>query len=178
MLTMANTKLVALVLVMGCSKASAPQPVTPGDATAQGERAPKVSAAEPAAPGVAPAAEPAKAPAKAPAKETRNQPPHIKLKLGHYSNDQLGIGVTIDLTEMTENVADIDPAKVRFDGDPKVLRLQGQNGPLGRIDYLDGKHVVLQVWDNGRRAVFVRDPDTGKSSEEIYVRRDGDADPL
>jgi hypothetical protein len=170
MLTMANTKLVALMLVMGCSKASAPQTVTPGDAAAQGEHAPKVSAAEPAAPGVAPAP--------ATPMAAKNQPPHIKLKLGHYSNTQLGIGVTIDLTEMTENVADIDPAKVRFDGDPKVLRLQGQHGPLGRIDYLDGKHVVLQVWDNGRRAVFVRDPDTGKSSEEIYVRRDGDADPL
>ncbi|MEO7731804.1 MAG: hypothetical protein ABIY55_12580 [Kofleriaceae bacterium] len=174
---MANTKLVALVLVMGCSKASAPQPVTPGDATAQGEHAPKVVAAEhaepaeSAAPGVAPA------PAVA-AKATRNQPPHIKLKLGHYSNAQLGIGVTIDLTEMTENVADIDPAKVRFDGETKVRRLQGENGPRGRIDYLDGKHVVLQVWDDGRRAVFVRDPDTDKSSEEIYVRRDGDADPL
>jgi len=171
MLTMANTKLVALVLVMGCSKASAPQPVTPGDAAAQGEHAPKVVAEAPAAPGVAPA------PAVA-ATATKNQPPHIKLKLGHYSNAQLGIGVTIDLTEMTENVADIDPAKIRFDGDTKVLRLQGQNGPLGRIDYLDGKRVVLQVWDNGRRAVFVRDPDTDKSSDEIYVRRDGDADPL
>jgi hypothetical protein len=175
MLTMANTKLVALMLVMGCSKASAPQPVTPGDAAAQGEHAPKLSAAEPASPGVAPA--PA-TPATPATPASKNQPPHIKLKLGHYSNAQLGIGVTIDLTEMTENVADIDPAKVRFDGDPKVLRLQGQNGPLGRIDYLDGKHVVLQVWDNGKRAVYVRDPDTGKSSEEIYVRRDGDADPL
>lgn len=171
MLTMANTKLVALVLVMGCSKASAPQPVTPGDATAQGEHAPKVVQGEPAAPGVAPA------PAAA-AKTTRNQPPHIKLKLGHYSNAQLGIGVTIDLTEMTENVADIDPAKVRFDGETKVRRLQGENGPRGRIDYLDGKHVVLQVWDDGRRAVYVRDPDTDKSSDEIDVRRDGDADPL
>jgi hypothetical protein len=172
MLTMANTKLVALVLLMGCSKASAPQPVTPGDAAAQGEHAPKVSAAEPAAPGVAPA------PAPVPSTATRNQPPHIKLKLGHYSNAQLGIGVTIDLTEVTENVADIDPAKVRFDGETKVRRLEGQNGPRGRIDYLDGKHVVLQVWDDGKRAVFVRDPDTDKASDEIYVRRDGDADPL
>jgi hypothetical protein len=169
MLTMANTKLVALMLVIGCSKGSAPQPVTPGDAAAQGDHAPKVSVAEPAAPARATPATPT---------ARKNQPPHIKLKLGHYSNAQLGIGVTIDLTEMTENVADIDPAKIRFDGDPKVLRLQGQNGPLGRIDYLDGKRVVLQVWDDGGRAVFVRDPDTGKSSDEIYVGRDGDADPL
>jgi len=166
MLMMANTMLAALVLVMGCSKAGAPQPVTPGDAAAQGEHASKVSAAEPAAPGAARA------------HATKNQPPHIKLKLGHYSNAQLGIGVTIDLTEMTENVADIDPAKIRFDGDSKVLRLEGQNGAGGRIDYLDGKRIVLQVWDDGSRAVFVRDPDTDKSSDEIHVSRDGDADPL
>lgn len=170
MLTMANTKLLALVLAMGCSKTSAPPPVTPGDPTTQG--AAKASVDETSAPVAA------DAPAPAPATPRKDQPPHIKLKLGHYSNAQLGIGVTIDLTEVTENVADIDPAKVRFDGETKVRRLVGQNGPRGRIDYLEGKRVVLQVWDDGRRAVYIHDPDTDKGSDEIYVRRDGDADPL
>ena len=59
-----------------------------------------------------------------------------------------------------------------------MRRLVGQNGPRGRIDYLEGKRVVLQVWDDGRRAVYIHDPDTDKGSDEIYVRRDGDADPL
>jgi hypothetical protein len=167
-----NTKLLALVLMMGCSKASTPPPVTPGDASAQ-EHAPKVAQSE--TPAVAPATPAAEA---APAGAKRNQAPHIKLKLGHYSNTQLGIGVTIDLTEATENVADIDPAKVRFDGEPKVMRLQGEHGGNGRIDFRDGKHIVLMVFEDGRRAVFVRDPDTGKVSDEIFVRRDGDADPL
>jgi len=171
-------KLAALVLIMGCTKAAAPQPATQRDAAAQSDHAaPTVAAADGDHAGVAPAT-PATPVTPVSAGATRNQPAHVKLKLGHYKNEQLGIGVTIDLTEMTENVADIDPAKIRFDGETKVLKLEGQHGPLGRIDYLDGKRVVLQVWDNGRRAVYVRDPDSGKSSEEIYVRRDGDADPL
>jgi hypothetical protein len=134
---------------------------------------------EPSRRAPAPAAAPVAAAQPAQAQPaTRNQPAHVKLRLGHYRNDQLGIGVTIDLTEITENVADIDPAKLRFDGDARVWRLQGQHGPFGRIDYLDGKRVLLHVWDNGRRAVYVPDPDTGKLSDEIAVHRDSDADPL
>jgi hypothetical protein len=175
-----STKLGALVVLLGCSGPArvappvASQPASQGESATQPGRAPDpqagtVAGAQPAVAqtGTTPSALPAK-----------NQPPHIKLKLGHYRNDQLGIGITIDLTEVTENVADIDPAKVRFDGDTKVWRLEGQHGPLGRIDFFDGKHLILQVWDNGRRAVYIRDPDTGKSSDEIFVRRDGDADPL
>lgn len=178
MLRMANTTLIALALIAGCTKSgtkSAPQSSSQTESVAE----PAVAEA-PASPGVAAnAAAPSTAPATVAAAPTvRNQPPHIKLKLGHYRNDQLGIGVTIDLTEMTENVADIDPAKLRFDGDTKVWRLQGQNGPRGRIDYLDGKRVVLHVWENGRRSVYVPDPDTGRSSDEVSLRRDGDADPL
>jgi hypothetical protein len=164
----ANTTLGAVLIALccGCCAPAHPAATQPGlhdESAAQPAPQPAVAQA-PSTPGAAPA--------------TRNQPPHIKLRLGHYRNDRLGIGVTIDLTEITENVADIDPAKLRFDGDPRVWRLQGQHGPLGRIDYLDGKRVILQVWDNGRRAVFVPDPDTGRSSDEIYVVRDGDADPL
>jgi hypothetical protein len=170
----ANTTLgaVLIVLCFGCCTPAHQATTQPGrhdDSAAQPDRAP------PPQPTVA-AVQPAQAQPATPG--ARNQPPHIKLRLGHYRNDQLGIGVTIDLTEITENVADIDPAKVRFDGDPKVWRLQGQHGPFDRIDYLDGKRVILQVWGNGRRAVFVPDPDTGRSSDQIYVRRDGDADPL
>lgn len=174
MLRMANTTLVALGLITGCTRSGAkvaPQPGSQAEAAtadhaSEGEASP--------APAVAPSA-PAPSTTTAMAK---NQPPHIKLKLGHYRNDQLGIGVTIDLTEATENVADIDPAKLRFDGETKVWRLQGQHGPQGRIDYLDGKRVMLHVWDSGRRSVYVRDPDTDKASDEIYLRRDADADPL
>ena len=136
-------------------------------------------AATVASPTSAPASPPS-APASPPTPSStahRDQPAHIKLRLGHYHNTQRGIGVTIDLTEQTENVADIDPAKVRFDGEPKVWRLEGRNGSRGRLDYFAGKHLVLEVWDDGRRAVFVPDPDDNFSGE-ILVERDGDADPL
>jgi hypothetical protein len=109
----------------------------------------------------------------------KNQPPHIKLKLGHFRNARYNIGVTIDLTEQTENVADIDPAKLRFDGDTKVWRLQGQHGAYGRIDYLrEGGRVMLHVQSNGRMSIYVPDPDTGRASDELPLYRDGDADPL
>jgi hypothetical protein len=177
MLKRANAKLGALIIVVGCAgpaQQAAPQPGSQGESATQPSRTPDPQAGMVAgAPSTAAPAAPAKS-----ALPAKNQPPHIKLKLGHYRNEQLGIGVTIDLTEMTENVADIDPAKLRFDGETKVWKLQGQNGPQGRIDYLDGKRVILHVWDNGRRAVYVPDPDTGRSSDEISVYRDGDADPL
>lgn len=167
-------KLAALMVVIGCSgpaQQAAPQPGSQPATQTSHESAPAATVA-----GTQPAvAQTAPAPSALPVK---NQPPHIKLRLGHYRNEQLGIGVTIDLTEMTENVADIDPAKLRFDGDTKVWKLQGQNGPRGRIDYLDGKRVILHVWDDGRRSVYVPDPDTGRSSDEITLHRDGDADPL
>ena len=123
---------------------------------------------------------PGAAPPPAPADPlVKNQPPHIKLKLGHFRNARYNIGVTIDLTEQTENVADIDPAKVRFDGDTKIWRLQGQHGAYGRIDYVrEGGRVMLQVHANGRTSIYIPDPDTGRVSDELPLTRDGDADPL
>lgn len=108
----------------------------------------------------------------------RDQPPHIKLKLGHYRNARLRIGLTIDLTEMTESIADIDPAKLRFDGDDTIYRLQGQYGGRDRIDYVrDDGRVMLQMTRGGRVTVYIRDPETDRA-EPVDVVRDGDADPL
>jgi hypothetical protein len=109
----------------------------------------------------------------------KNQPPYIKLKLGHFRNARYNIGVTIDLTEQPENVADIDPAKLRFDGDPKVWRLEGRTGAYGRIDYAPpGGGLMLHVHADGGMSIFLRDPGTGRSTDEIFLQRDGDADPL
>lgn len=148
------------------------------------EPSPSVAAANETTPGTY-ATTPAMAPTAAPAAgapvapPSKNQPPHIKLKLGHYTSGRAGIGMVIDMTETNDNIADIDPIKVRFDGDNKVYRLKGQNGPQGRIDYLkDTGGVLLHAWSDGRRSVYVPDPDTGRSSDEISVYRDADADPL
>lgn len=133
-----------------------------------------------------PSAAPAPAPAVAPAPPspptapvTKDQPPHIKLKLGHYRSARFNFGVVVDRTFQNDNIADIDPIKVRFDGDPKIWTLQGQPGSRDRIDYVrDDGRVMLHVWDNGRMSVYVPDPDGGRSSDEIHLYRDGDADPL
>ena len=111
---------------------------------------------------------------------SKDQPPHVKLKLGHFKNGRLNIGATIDLiSDMTENVADIDPAKLRFDGEDKVWRLEGQYGSNGRIDYVrDGGRVMLQITREGRVTVYVPDPDTDRASDAIDLYRDADADPL
>lgn len=108
-----------------------------------------------------------------------DQPPHIKLKLGHFRNSRLGIGVTIDLVSAaTENVADIDPAKLQFDGDSQVWLLEGRHGGSGRIDYVrTNDRVMLQVTPSGRYTVYVPDPETDRGSP-IDVIRDGDANPL
>ena len=95
------------------------------------------------------------------------QPPDIKLKLGHYSNAERGIGLVIDRTGKE--------AKVRFDGTDVIFRLDPTPGSHGRIDYLRTiNNVMLHVWKNGRVVVYVPNSDEGG----IEVRRDGDADPL
>jgi hypothetical protein len=113
------------------------------------------------------------------ARPVKDQPPYIKLKLGHFTNKQLGIGVVIDLTEVIDNVAKIPPGKIRFDGETKVWKLKAQRGSRDRVDYVnDEGHLMLETWTDGRRAVFVYDPTNEKWSDEIDVVRDGDADPL
>ena len=111
------------------------------------------------------------------AQPRKNQPPTVKLKLGHFTDGT--IGVVIDRTEETENVADIDPIKVRFDGETKIWKLQGQHGAYGRIDYMrDPKHVMVHMFEDNQFSIYVPDPDGGKSSDEIQLYRDADADPL
>jgi hypothetical protein len=96
----------------------------------------------------------------------RDQPPELKLKLGHYSNTRRGIGLVFDRSTAQ--------AKVRFDGSPAIIKLDRQHGGGDRIDYIRSiGHVVLQQWDSGRVVVFIAGADDG-----IEVRRDGDADPL
>jgi hypothetical protein len=108
----------------------------------------------------------------------KDQPAATKLKLGHFRNDERGIGLVVDLTEKNASIALIDPAKVRFDGETKVWRCEGKHGPGGRIDYMrDAKHVLLHVYDDGHIAVFVPD-DSRANNDEIDLYRDADADPL
>ena len=115
-----------------------------------------------------------------PAQPSKDQPPHIKLKLGHYKNARRNIGATIDLvTDATENVADIDPARLRFDGDETIYRLEGQYGSNGRIDYVHTNgRIMLQMTRDGRVTVYVPDPTSDRSSDAIDLVRDADADPL
>jgi hypothetical protein len=95
---------------------------------------------------------------------TRNQPPELKLKLGHFTDKQHNIGLVIDRTG--------HEAKLRFDGGD-VMRLDPQRSS-GRIEYVKViNRPVLQVWDDGRVSVFVPG-----HSDSIDVVRDADADPL
>jgi hypothetical protein len=167
---MSRSILGAVLLTAACAQAPAP---------AVGQPQPTATAALAAgAPAVASPATATPAPAAAPATVVKNQPPHVKLKLGHFVNRQHNIGLVIDLlSAKTENVADIDPARLRFDGDTRVYQLVGQHGGRGRIDFLNGKSVMLQVWEGGDMTVYVPDPDDGPS-QELRVHRDGDADPL
>jgi hypothetical protein len=137
-----------------------PSSTTPHETTAPAPNAPQVVDSPPAPP---------------PAK---TQPAHIKLKLGHFKNAKRGIGVTIDQTEVIDNVAKIPPAKLRFDGETKVWRLEGSRSSERNEFKTDKGGLMLQVWKDGHYSVYVPDPDTDKWSDEIVVTRDGDADPL
>jgi hypothetical protein len=104
-----------------------------------------------------------------------SQPAFIKLKLGHYRNVERGVSVTIDLTDGSR----IPRAKIRFDHEPHVIEAEGQPGPRGRTDYLRANgRIVLQAWEDGRRTVFIFDPDALTTSGPIALERDGDADAL
>ena len=104
-----------------------------------------------------------------------SQPAYVKLELGHYRNVDRGISVTIDLTDRSR----IPRAKLRFDHEAEIIEAEGQPGPRGRIDYVRANgRIVLQAWEDGRRAVFIFDPDSLTTSGPIDLERDGDADAL
>jgi hypothetical protein len=154
------TRFLAALLLTACTQA--PPPATPASPPAPAPAPTVVVVRESSTPAV-----------------IKDQPPATKLKLGHFRNDDRGIGLTVDLTEKNASVAEIDPAKVRFDGEAKIWRLIGKHGPRGRIDYMrDSKHVLLHVYDGGQMEVFVPDPDDKASNDEIRIYRDADADPL
>jgi hypothetical protein len=95
-----------------------------------------------------------------------DQPPEIKLELGHYSNTRVGIGAVIDRTGRE--------ALLRYDGTGETLHLVPTPGQFGRVDYeVSGNHVVMQAWPDGRIVVHIAGSEDG-----IPLRRDGDADPL
>ena len=101
-----------------------------------------------------------------------DQPPHIKLRLGHYTSRARGIGLVIDRT--VTNLA-----KVRFDHDARIWLGGAQRGPAGRTDHMrSGAYVLLYVWEDGRTTVYVPDPQTERGIAELEVVRDGDAHPL
>jgi len=99
------------------------------------------------------------------AKVTKDQPPEIKLKLGHWKNDKRGIGLVFDATTK--------PAKVKFDGTAEVIQLDVVTSN-GRLDYIKSlHHTVVSQWPDGRTEVWVPG-----ATDSIAVKRDGDADPL
>jgi hypothetical protein len=99
----------------------------------------------------------------------RDQPPEVKLALGHYSNSRRGIGAIIDVTQKV--------AKVRYDGTDNIIELYGSPGAYGRTDYYkNASLVLLQVWDDGRIVVFI--PNAPTARDGIALSRDADADPL
>jgi hypothetical protein len=151
---MARLAPAAIAILVNCSAPGEPAPAPPRQA-ADRPAADRPVAVAPVA--VVCCAEPVPA---------RDQPPDVKLKLGHYRNARRGIGLVFDRTTAQ--------AKLRFDGAAEIVKLDRQHGAGGRIDYIRRVgQVVLQQWDDGRVVVFVAGAEDG-----IDVRRDGDADPL
>jgi hypothetical protein len=148
---------IGFVVLVACTQESAPQ-TTP-------------------APQMAPVTYVTQPVQQAPAPPKKNQPARMKLELGHFTDGT--IGVVIDRTEKTENIADIDPIKVRFDGETKIWKLEGQHGAYGRIDFVrEGGRVMVHMFADNQFSIYVPDPDGGRSSDEIQLYRDADADPL
>ena len=97
---------------------------------------------------------------------TKDQPPEVKLKLGHYSNDKRGVGVVVDLTH--------HEARVKYDGTQKVQKLDPINHSRTSTSYGPTiNQVTLVVNDDGRLEVWFPGSDN-----LLPVKRDGDADPL
>lgn len=110
-------------------------------------------------------------PSTAAAELGHEQPPEVKLRLGHYSNPARGIGVTIDRTsELSPRRPHV--AKLRYDGTVQIHVLEATPGTRERVDYLAGRMVVMHVYDNGRIELYV------DRIGPISVSRDGDAEPL
>jgi hypothetical protein len=107
-----------------------------------------------------------------------DQPAHIKVRLGHYSDPKRGIGLVIDRTDDNYELRD-SIARVRFDSETRIWYGYPQAGARGRIDYL-GEHgsVLLHVWEEGRVVLYVPEPATGRGMVELELVRDGDAYPL
>lgn len=150
-----------LFLVAGCATAPPPPTIAPppvavdfevhGDATSGATVANDNRAAAPAE--TAPA--------------TRNQPPEMKLKLGHYSSGRLGLGLVIDRTD--EKIA-----KVRFDGTAQTIALVPQYF-WHRTEYHKAENQKLVVFHNNGLVVLHME---GIGEDGAWLRRDGDADPL
>lgn len=159
------TKLGSLVVLVACSGPARQTPPPQAAAPPEGFVEFGVTIEEPSGP---PGAQDPVAPPAYAADSSKRQPPQVKLELGHYRSERHGIGLTIDLTG--------SPAKIRFDHTDRTIELDRVRGPLGRTDYIRKLNdVVLQVWDDGRVAVFVPDSDR---DDAIRVVRDADADPL
>lgn len=96
---------------------------------------------------------------------TRDQPPEVKLKLGHYRSSRFGIGLVIDRTG--------EDAKVRFDGTDRTIRLFPQYF-WHRTEYHRARNEkLLEVRSDGQVMLHMEG-----AGEGIWVFRDGDADPL
>jgi hypothetical protein len=91
------------------------------------------------------------------------QPPEQKLVLGHYCNPRLKIGLVIDRTGERE-------ARLRFDGAADTIRLVPRY-TWHRTEYFRGGEKVLEVSSRGYILLFV-------SGHEVWLARDGDAEPL
>ena len=102
-----------------------------------------------------------------PAPPVLDQPPGVKLLLGHYANSRRGIGAVIDRTQKE--------AKLRFDGTDQILRAYPAHGGRGRIDYMRNvSSILFHLYEGGHVVVYV----PGATSEGIPLYRDGDAEPL
>jgi len=97
----------------------------------------------------------------------KDQPPDVKLRLGHYASGDGAMAFVLDRRDDRQ-------AKLRYDNTTEPVTLRPQAGPAGRIDFLlpDGS-VLLHVFSDGRVVIFHRDRPDG-----IAVSRDGDADAL
>lgn len=153
-----------MVSVVACARQSPPPPapepqVVRADFYVESEPVEPGERGEPGVARVAP-------PGQDPVKTRRDQPPDVKLLLGHYSNDRRGIGAVIDRTQKE--------AKLRYDGTTEIIKLYPQPGMRGRTDYYrNARYVGMHVWDDGRVVVYLP-----SANEGIPLFRDADADPL